>query len=202
MQKLHCYVDETGQDTKGKIFIVAVVVTDEERDKLLDLCGQLEKISGKRKSKWGRAKHRWRMRYLGHVFADDRFKNSLRYRVFRRTSDFDTATIKAIAQAATWKRPRGKYTTLIYVDGLTKTKRREYGARLRQLGLRVRQVRGVTREENNTLIRLADAIAGFVRDVLENEKREMKALFEKAKREGTLIEVKPSKNHPLRGGRA
>lgn len=27
-QKLYCYVDETGQDTEGRLFLVSVVVTD------------------------------------------------------------------------------------------------------------------------------------------------------------------------------
>jgi len=29
-QKLYCYVDETGQDTAGKIFIVSVVIIEKE----------------------------------------------------------------------------------------------------------------------------------------------------------------------------
>jgi len=32
--KLYCYVDETGQDTLGELFIVAVVVSDADRDNL------------------------------------------------------------------------------------------------------------------------------------------------------------------------
>mgnify|MGYP001561723993 CR=1 FL=1 len=55
--KLYCYVDENGQDTKGKIFIVSVVVTTKERNELLILCEHLEKITGKRKDKWRQAKH-------------------------------------------------------------------------------------------------------------------------------------------------
>jgi hypothetical protein len=32
--KLYCYVDETGQDTLGKFFIVAIVVAGNQRDEL------------------------------------------------------------------------------------------------------------------------------------------------------------------------
>ena len=189
MQKLYCYVDETGQDTKGQIFIVAVVVMGKERDRLLELCERLEKVSGKRKDKWGRAKHDRRMGYLRHVFADDRFKQSLRYSVFCQTSDYDTATVEAIVKAISWKKPSGKFTTLIYVDGLSKKKRHQYGVRLRRLGLPVRQVRGIARDESNALTRLADAVAGFVRDVLEAEVPEMEALFQDATHGGILVEV-------------
>lgn len=32
--KLYCYVDETGQDTMGQLFIVVAVIVASERDKL------------------------------------------------------------------------------------------------------------------------------------------------------------------------
>lgn len=129
------------------------------------------------------------MRYLSHIFADDRFKGCLRYVVFRRVRDYDTSTIVAIAAALKWEKPNGKFTTLVYVDGLTKTKRHEYGARLRRFGLPVRRVRGIARDETNSLTRLADAIAGFVRDALEGSSEEIKKLFHKAKRDDMLIEI-------------
>jgi len=40
---LYCYVDECGQDTMGKIFVVTMVVVGKERDALLELCEKLEK---------------------------------------------------------------------------------------------------------------------------------------------------------------
>ncbi len=67
MDKLFCHVDENGQDTGGRIFVVSIVVTGENRDKLLELCEQLEKVSGKRRDKWGRAKHERRTQYLRHI---------------------------------------------------------------------------------------------------------------------------------------
>jgi hypothetical protein len=189
VEKFYCYVDETGQDTEGKLFIVAVIVTGQERDELLTLCEQLESVSGKGKFKWSKARHDLRMRYLRHIFADDRFAGNLRYCVFRDTQDYDTASVEAIAKAVLFKKPTDEYTTRIYVDGLTKTKRREYGARLRKLGLRVRQVRGVARDESNALIRLADTIAGFVRAGLEGKSKDIQDLFERVQREGVLVEV-------------
>lgn len=35
-QKLYCYVDETGQDTKGKLFIVVAIVIEKEKDELIN----------------------------------------------------------------------------------------------------------------------------------------------------------------------
>lgn len=189
IKKLYCYVDENGQDTKGDIFIVSVVVTEKSRDGLLTLCEQLEQISGKRKDSWGSAKHDRRMRYISHIFADDRFRGLLRYDVFRGTKDYDTSTITAIINSVKWDKPSGKYTTIVYVDGLSKTKRQEYGARLRHMGLPIRRIRGVARDETDALIRLADAIAGFVRDAIDGKSEGIKKLFLEAKRGGMLVEV-------------
>lgn len=187
--KLYCYVDENGQETNGRIFVVSVVVTQQERDSVSQICEQLEQISGKQKDKWGAAKHDRRMRYLRFIFADDRLKNCLRYAVSRGVSDFDTATIAATAEAIKWQSLTEKFTTVIYVDGLTKTKRQEYGARLRRQGIPVRKIMGVARDETSPLTRLADAIAGFVRDALDDRSEEIKHLFQKARKDGMLIEV-------------
>lgn len=200
VQKLYCYVDESGQNTKGRIFVVSIVITDQKRDELLKVCEQLEQVSSKYKDKWGEAGHEQRMRYLKHIFADDRFKGCLRYELFRQTVDYDSATVRGIVSAVRWEKQTGRYTTIIYIDGLRKTKRHEYGAKLRYFGLPVRKVQGVARDESNALIRLADAIAGFVLDSVDGTSEEIKKLFQKAKREGMLIEVFPIKNHPQRGG--
>ncbi len=202
MTKLYCYVDESGQDTQGRMFIVSVVITEKSRGRLFAVCEKLEDASGKKKDKWGRAKHERRMFYIRHILADARFKGVLRFEVFRNTKDYDGSTITAIISSVNWDKPHGQFTTLVYVDGLSKTKRQEYGARLRRLGLPVRKIRGIARDETNALTRLADATAGFIRDALIGKSKEIKSLFEKAKKGRFMIEVSSTKNRPQRGGRA
>ena len=51
-QKLYCYIDETGQDSIGKFFIVSVVLTGEVREKLAKRLEQIEQSSGKGETKW------------------------------------------------------------------------------------------------------------------------------------------------------
>jgi hypothetical protein len=168
---------------------VAVVVLEKDRDKLFDFCEETEKASGKGKFKWGKAKHDLRMQYLRRIFSDDRFKGNLRYSVFRESTDYDAVTIMGIAKAIYWSKPPSKFKSFVYVDGLSRTKRREYSVQLRRLGLRIHQVRGISRDESNALTRLADAIAGFVRDALEANQGDIKTLFQKVKRDNVLIEV-------------
>lgn len=187
-QKLYCYVDESGQDTKGDIFIVSIVVTGKERDDLLRVCEDIEEKSGKGKFKWGKAEHNRRMDYMRRIFSSKIFKGKLRYTVYKEQVNYDMATIMGIAKAVHFKEPK-EYTTLVYVDGLSKNKRQEYGSELRKLGVPTRKVQGVTKDENNSLTRLADAIAGFVRDVLDKEGEDMEKLFKEAIKEESLIEV-------------
>ena len=193
-QKIYCYVDESGQDTSAQTsrtptFIVAVTVIGKNRDELERLCEQYETISKKGKFKWGKANRIARLRYLKLIFADDRFKDALRYVVFGDVKkQFDETTVRAIARAVLWSSPKFPYAALVYVDGLSREKRHSYSAKLRNLGVSVYQVRGVARDESSPLTRLADALAGFVRDA-ETGDAEAQAMLKRAKQDQEIIEV-------------
>ena len=119
-QKIYCYVDENGQDTKGEIFVVSIIVTGNERDELLALCEEIEVKSGKRKDKWGKANYSRRLDYLKLIFSSGNFKRKLRYSLYHKQVNYDLATIMGIAKAVHFKESNN-YTTLVYVDGLAKT---------------------------------------------------------------------------------
>ncbi len=187
-KKIYCYVDESGQDIQSQNFIVAVVVLLGEQVELLKWCEDREQDTGKGKLKWGTAKEDLRLKYLHVIFSDRRFHQALRYVINRKPVHPDVATIESIARAIEWQAPPD-YEALIYVDALAKTKCREYTMKLRQRGIKQKKVRGVRKDENNALVRLADAVAGFVRDIEEGRVGRAKILFEKAKQAGFLIEV-------------
>jgi hypothetical protein len=186
-QKLFCYVDETGQDTKGRLFVVSVVVTAENRDELLNLCERIERETRKGKYKWGRAKHPRRLAYLRRVFAEPRFHGALRYAVFRKTPGYDLATLDAVAKAL--HQQPAPYTATVYIDALPPSKRQPYSQHLRGLGLSIEKVRGIPRDESNALVRLADAVAGFARDVSDLTSTEYQALFDTATQQGGLVKL-------------
>ena len=71
-RKLYCYVDETGQDTEGDIFIVAVVVP-ENRDEVLEYLEKVEIQSGKEKFKWGKADPNKRFKFLETVLNQRKY---------------------------------------------------------------------------------------------------------------------------------
>lgn len=188
MQKLYCYVDENGVETKGRIFIVAVVVLDGDPEAVTVQCEELERLSLKGKSKWRKTKHIHRIDYLRRAFATPALQGRLCHAVFRGTQDYETATIDAIARAVRHF-ASGEYTTSVYIDALSKSKRHVYGALLRRTGIATHKVQGVTKDENNALVRLADAVAGFVRDSLDSESAEIVRLFTEVRNADYLIEV-------------
>lgn len=77
IHKLYCYVDETGQDTKGRLFIVVAG----ERVKLNQYLEEVENKCGIGKRKWVRAKSvsTSRDRYLESLNTGD-----LKHKIFYR----------------------------------------------------------------------------------------------------------------------
>lgn len=102
--------------------------------------------------------------------------------------------MQTITQAVRAHTQQASKATVLF-DGLPRSQERWVGSRLRRLGVRTRKVRGVRREEADALVRLADALCGFVRKALEGEEA-MKRLFEQGKGEGCLKELEiKRKNH-------
>ena len=76
-KKLYAYIDESGQDTNGALFVVGVVVLEEERDTVLKELERIEQESGKRNIKWRKARHRMRETYMRYIAQSPIFKNTL-----------------------------------------------------------------------------------------------------------------------------
>ncbi len=187
-KRMDLYVDESGQDTRGRLFHVAVIAV-EDSDRFRQFCEAAEEISGKRNTKWGKADKNKRLIYLRTVIQHAASCNAkLFYSVFRKTTDYDAATIEGIAKSIRVLRPSGS-RVYVYVDGLTKTKRGNYKTSLRKFSCPVRKVNGIRRDENEPLIRLADAVAGASRDLLEHKDNELRKIFDIALQKGILVEI-------------
>lgn len=77
-----------------------------------------------------------------------------------------------------------EFQAAVLIDGLPHREEREVGLRLRRLGVPVKKVRGA-RDETDVLIRLADAVCGFVRAALEGQP-DMRSLLEEQLRLGVV----------------
>ena len=184
IQKLYCYVDESGQDSDGKFFIVSVVVTDRERDKIMELCEQIEVSTGKRYRKWIKADHAKRIDYIRRILRETIFSSKLNVAIYRNRKEYLALTVLTIARAIL-SREEEDYKATILIDGLPRAHEKWVGSELRHLRIQVRKVRGTRTDENDAMIRLADAVCGLVRGAMEGNV-EMQNLVEQAKNRGLL----------------
>ncbi|MCC7355686.1 MAG: DUF3800 domain-containing protein [Anaerolineae bacterium] len=185
--KLYCYVDESGQDTQGELFIVSVVVTSEERDRVAELCERIEQESGKGRVKWIKTEYPKRVEYIRLVLMEPAFEGKLLFAVYRNGRDYVSLTVLTIAHAILACK-KTAYKATVFIDGLPRSQERWMGGELRRQRIQVRKVRGVRKEETDALVRLADALCGLVRAALEGQDA-MRYLFEQGKSNGVLKEL-------------
>ncbi|MBI2596695.1 DUF3800 domain-containing protein [Candidatus Daviesbacteria bacterium] len=192
-KRFYCYVDETGQDTLGDIFVVTVVIP-ENKDEVLEYLEKVEVQSGKEKFKWGKADPNKRFAYIETILSQRKHPLKIYFSFYGNTKEYKALTILTIFKAVHSIKDFKNHKFIISVDALGEKDRRFYGSELHKLGIPSRQVKGIRREESNTLIRLADSVCGFVRDILEEKPKSerderLTKLYKKAVKEDVLIEV-------------
>lgn len=196
MQKLYCYVDESGQDTKGKLFLVSVIIQEKEREELRAKLELIERESKKGIRKWFHSNRKRRELYIKKIIENRSFQHQIFYSKYEDTKAYIDLTILATAKVILQK-TKEPYSVVILVDGLDRRGRYNFAAGLRRLKIKVRKVRGV-RDQSDAFIRLADAVAGFVRDYLEGDKI-MKKLYEDAIKRGMVEPIWKTKTPVVRG---
>ncbi len=168
MKKMYCYVDETGQDTEGEFFLVALVLISDKNLEIVE--SRLEKIeltTGKKYLKWGKTPFRVRQDYLLCVKQVQELRESLYYSVYAETIDYMSCVSTAISDAVSIKGLEN-YQVTIVIDGLYKKGIALVKAKLKKCKVRYSKVKGL-KDEQIVFLRLADAIAGFLRDVHEGQ---------------------------------
>ena len=164
-EKIYCYVDETGQDTMGKLFIVVAIVIEKEREVLIKGLENIETQSGKHKLKWVKSKKTIREKYLIMALSLKELKNRIFYQIFKKSKAYqDLVNIVIVKSINRYIKQQNiaQYEVTVLIDGLRKTQVRKVGKELRDLGLKIRKVKGA-RDESDPIIRLADMVAGMIR---------------------------------------
>lgn len=186
-ERLYCYVDETGQDTQGDLFVASVVITGQDRNQMLELCEKIEQKTGKGRMKWIKTDYARRLAYIHRILQEPAFKGKLNFAVYCNSRDYLPLTVLTIARAIVACEER-TYKATVLIDGLSRSQERWIGSELRHLHIQIRKVRGVRKDENDALIRLADALCGFVRAAWEGQSA-MKELVKHRKQSGFLREL-------------
>lgn len=163
-QKLYAYVDESGQDTKGRFFVVGVIVTEENRDSIVTELETIEQDSGKNNMKWHSAGPQCREKYLAAIAHTPILKNQAFFETFTNSKQYIEMSSFATARAIL-RKAKEDYSASIFVDGFNKRELEKFERGLKELRIKKRKLRGVRKDENNALIRFADAVCGLIRDV-------------------------------------
>ena len=168
------------------MFVVAIVAV-ENSGEFRQYCESFEASSGKGKVKWRSAEKKRRLAYLRTVISGaTSLEVTLFYSVSRRMIDYDSATIDSVAKAIRRLRASGS-RIYVYIDGLSKSKCNVYKNRLRRLSCPVRKVIRVAKDENEPLVRLADALAGASAELEKYRDSELSELFSQAEQNGILV---------------
>lgn len=170
MQKLYCYVDETGQDPGVDFFVVVAVVSDKEQDLLRKHLLDIELIAKTGRRKWHKSHYNRRITYLKLVIERNAGKGEVFFGRYKKPLPYFFPILETIKKAIS-KKAKGDYLAAVYIDGIDKKKAREMTNALRIQGIRLRVVKS-KRDESEPLIRLADMWAGCIRGALLERKEE------------------------------
>lgn len=163
-KKLYAYVDESGQDTKGLVFVVSVLILEKEREKISEELEKIETESKKKNMKWHKSHHECRKAYIEGIFKMESLRGRIFFDIFSDTKKYIELTSYATAKAILKKSGNDEYKVTVFVDGFKKRELDVFSRGLRDLKIRTKKIRGVKKDENNAFIRLVDAICGLVRD--------------------------------------
>lgn len=186
MQKIYCYVDETGQDHKSEVFIVVTIVSDEDQDTLRKKLLDIEHSTRIGLRKWHKSRPRQRIDYLAAVIERGIAKGDAFVGVYQKPIPYFLPMLEVIEYAIKQK-AKGAYRVIVYVDGIDRKKAAELTNALRVRGITLEMVRS-RRDESEPLIRLADRFAGCIRKARLGGAEE-KQLFIKAEEDQCIVEI-------------
>ena len=151
----------------GGLFVVAVVMVDSDsREGLERLVLKVERRTQRGAKKWHRTDidHR---RGFAAEFPSMAIAARFAWAEWTGGTDYLPRTAEAIVNSANACCPGAQLTVI--VDGLKEAEKAVITTTLRRSGVRFRGVKVGCRDESYPLLRLADALAGFLRDVREGD---------------------------------
>lgn len=166
--KLYCFADETGQDTKGKLFLVVVVLVEMKNIVFLEKrLLEIEQNTGKKQLKWKKTNKSIKKSYLGELGYIKKLKHSIFYSIYLDSREYSWLIAQTVAR--TIQKEKGlNCSVILVVDGLNNKDREIVRKVLKERRVKYHKIRGM-RDEQSAFLRLADAMAGFLRDVAEEQ---------------------------------
>lgn len=189
MQKLCCYVDETGQDAGSEFFVVVAIVSSGNQEMIRAQLLEVEEAAQTKHLKWHKTSHRRRMQYLSLILDKHIAKGNVYAAHYRKPLPYFFPMLEVLKQAIK-STAQKHYRANVYVDGIDRYKAKQLTNALRVSGVSLRIVKN-RRDESEPLIRLADMWAGCIRSALLKHP-DTQELLKRAKHEGYLHDVSAS----------
>jgi hypothetical protein len=186
MQKIYCYVDETGQDVKSEFFIVVAVANDQNQNILRDSLCKIESLAKIGKRKWHKSSFDRRKQYLNLLIKEGVCEGDIYFGHYKKPIPYFLPMLEVLEKSIIDK-ARQSYKATVYVDGIDKKKANELTNALRVRKIKLELVKS-RRDESEPLIRLADRWAGCIRLSFLNNK-DYRNILEKAKNKRYIKEV-------------
>lgn len=182
LQKIYCYVDETGQDI-GSDF---AIVNDKDQELLRCNLMEIESQTKIGKRKWHKTQTERNMQYLQVILKKEIGKGEVYFGHYKKPIPYFLPMLE-ILEKSIQDKIKGNYKAIVYVDGIDKKKAMELTNALRVRKIKLELVRSV-RDESEPLIRMADRWAGCVRGAFLGKKEE-KEIFDRAKNKNYLHKI-------------
>jgi len=186
MQKLYCYVDETGQDVKSEFFIVVAVVNDQDQNLLRDSLYKIESLTKIGKRKWHKSVIDNRKNYLNLLIKESICAGDVYFGHYNKPIPYFLPMLETLEKAILGK-AKESYKAIVYVDGIDIKKANELTNALRVRKIKLELVKS-RRDESEPLIRLADRWAGCIRASFLKDK-DCLEILERAKNKKYIKEV-------------
>jgi hypothetical protein len=173
MQKLYCYVDETGQDAASNIFVVVAVVSQQDQEQLCQALTEIEHLVGIGRVKWHKLLSARHLRNLTLVFGRNLGREELFFGSYPKPPPNFFPLLDVLERAIKTKAVP-PHTARVFVDGIDCKKAAELTNALRLRGVSLELLRS-RRDESEPLNRLADRWAGCIRRAISGHREEMGA---------------------------
>ena len=177
MQKLYCYIDESGQDVGSEFFVVVAVVSNKEQYSLREQIIEIESETRVGKRKWHKVDSEKRKQFLQLVLKKKVGRGEVYFVRYQKPLPYFLPMLEILEKSIRDKAEEN-YKAIVYIDGIDKKKAFELTNALRLRGIKLEFVRSA-RDESEPLIRLADRWAGCIRAAFLGKQNEKK-IFEEA----------------------
>lgn len=188
-KKFYVYVDESGQDSKGEIFIVSVVILKGEREKIVKKLEEIEAKSGKGRIKWHKAHYKCNRQYMKKILKSDLFRKMIFFATSSNIKNYLKFMAETTSRSLLLKIKNSQnYRARIYIDAFNKKEIQRFQKEIKRFNIKRKKVRGIRNENSDVFIRLADAICGLARKA-EKKERWAKDILEEMETRGIVTRI-------------